>query len=187
MEPIFFESPAAFRAWLEEHHASATELLVGMHKAGSGQPGMSWPESVDEALCFGWIDGVRRRIDDERYTIRFAPRRQGSIWSKVNIVKAAAQIARGRMKPAGLAAFEAREKERSGVYSFEREQPAELAPNELRVFQANRKAWAFFESVAPSYRRVVLHWVVSAKLAATRARRLAQLIEACAEARKLKQ
>jgi len=186
VKPVFFDSPAAFRAWLEEHHASETELLVGMHKAGTGQAGMSWPESVDEALCFGWIDGVRKRIDDESYSIRFAPRRIGSIWSQVNVVKAAAQIARGRMKPAGLAAFEARKSERTGVYSFEREEPAELNSNELRAFQANRKAWAFFERVAPSYRRAALHWVVSAKMAATRARRLAQLIEACAEARKLR-
>ena len=186
MPPTFFNSPAEFRAWLEKHHATASELLVGMRKVGTDQPCMTWPESVDEALCFGWIDAVRKRIDDESYTIRFAPRRAGSIWSKVNVVKAAAQIARGRMKPAGLAAFEARGAERTGVYSFEREQAAELTPNEMRAFMANRKAWAFFERVAPSYQRVMLHWIVSAKQAATRARRLEKLIEACSEARKLR-
>jgi len=186
VKPTFFDNALAFRAWLEKNHATAPELLVGMRKVGSGQPCMTWPESVDEALCFGWIDAIRKRIDEESYTIRFVPRRPGSIWSKINVVKAAAQIARGRMQPAGLKAFEARSAERTGVYAFEREQPAELTPNEMRAFQADRKAWAFFERVAPGYRRVMLHWIVSAKQAGTRARRLAQLIEACAEARKLR-
>jgi len=185
MQPIYFQTPGEFRAWLHEHHGTATELLVGMRKVGSGQPFMSWPESVDEALCYGWIDGVRKRVDDAAYTIRFSPRRKGSIWSEVNIAKARALIEQGRMMPAGLAVFESRDEERSGVYSFERKAPAELTANEKRAFQADRKAWAFFETVAPSYQRAVLHWVVSAKQASTRARRLEKVIATCAEARKL--
>ena len=186
MAPTFFNSPAEFRAWLEKHHATVPELLVGMRKVGAGRPFMSWPESVDEALCFGWIDGVRKRIDDVAYTIRFTPRRKGSIWSEVNVAKALALIEQGRMQPAGLAIFESRSEERTGVYSFERKEPAALTANEMRLFQANRKAWAFFESVAPSYQRAVLHRIVSAKQAATRARRLEQLIDACVAAQKLR-
>ena len=185
MVPLYFHTPGEFRAWLAKHHATATELLVGMRKVGAGQPFMSWPESVDEALCFGWIDGVRKRVDDVAYTIRFTPRRKGSVWSEVNIAKARALIEQGRMMPAGLAAFESRSEEKSGIYSFERKTPAELSANEKRAFQANRSAWAFFESVAPSYQRAMLHWIVSAKQASTRARRLEKLISACGEARKL--
>jgi uncharacterized protein YdeI (YjbR/CyaY-like superfamily) len=182
---MFFDSAAAFRAWLQANAASADSLRVGFHKVGSSRPSMTWPESVDEALCFGWIDGVRRRIDDERYEIRFTPRRAGSIWSEVNIRKAQAQIAAGRMTPAGLAAFEAREARRSGVYSFERRTEPELGADELRAFRRQRSAWHWFEAVAPSYRRAILHWVVSAKKPETRARRLDTLIAACAEQRRL--
>lgn len=179
MKPTFFKTAADFRAWLESNHASAAELIVGFHKVGSRLPSMSWPESVDEALCFGWIDGVRKRIDEQSYQIRFTPRRAGSIWSKVNLAKVEQLKAEGRMRPSGIAAFEARKSERSGVYAFEREQPAELSASETRDFRRNAVAWTYFEATPPSYRKVMLHWVVSAKHADTRAKRLAQLIEAC--------
>ena len=177
MDPVFFDDPSAFRAWLEEHHTRETELLVGFWKKGSGRASIDWPESVDEALCFGWIDGVRRSLGEESYTIRFTPRKTGSIWSKRNVERVAALVEEGRMRPAGLAAFEARSEARTGIYSHEREQAAEFSAAQLRAFRANRRAWKFFESQPPSYRRTATHWVVSAKREATRERRLAQLIE----------
>ncbi len=183
--PTFFASAADFRAWLEAQHASATELLVGFHKVGSGQPSMTWSESVDEALCWGWIDGVRKRIDDARYQIRFTPRRPGSIWSLVNVRKVATLIEQGRMRPAGLAAYAARSESKTGVDAFERALAAELDAAELGRFQQQPAAWDCFEATPPSCRKVVLHWVASAKQPATRARRLAQLIEACAARRRL--
>lgn len=185
MTPTFFATAADFGHWLERHHASASELIVGFHKVGSGLPSMSWSESVDEALCFGWIDGVRKRIDEQSYQIRFTPRRAGSIWSKVNLAKVEQLLAQGRMRPAGMAAFEAREEEKTGIYAFEREQPAELSAEETRAFKRNARAWRYFESTPPSYRKVMLHWVVSARRADTRARRLAQLMEACGEERRI--
>jgi uncharacterized protein YdeI (YjbR/CyaY-like superfamily) len=139
---------------------------------------MTWPESVDEALCFGWIDGARARIDDDAYRIRFSPRRKGSIWSRVNIAKAEALIAQGRMQPSGLAAFAARTEQRSGVYSYEQGEPR-LAPEQLERFMHARAAWTYFESAPPGYRRTITRWVVSARQAATRERRLDALIEAC--------
>lgn len=183
--PTFFASPADFRDWLAQHHASEPALLVGLRKVGSGQPSMTWPEAVDEALCFGWIDGVRRRIDDTAYQIRFTPRKPGSIWSHVNVAKVEALLAAGRMQAAGLAAYAARSADRTGVYAFERSEPAALAPAEQQLFAADVQAWAYFERCPPGYRRVMLHWVVSAKQAATRARRLAQLMQACAEQRRV--
>ncbi len=185
MPPTFFASSLHFRAWLAENHASASELIVGFRKVGTGLPSMTWPESVDEALCFGWIDGVRRRIDETAYQIRFTPRKRGSIWSLVNVDKVHALHSQGRMRPAGLAAFEHRRPDKTGVYAFEREQPAELAPAELLAFKKNRPAWKYFEATAPSYRRVMMHWVVSARQPATRARRLDQLMQACAEQRRI--
>lgn len=176
MAAIYFPSADAFRAWLAEHHADRDELLVGFHKQGTGRPSMTWPESVEAALAYGWIDGIRRRVDDRRYTIRFTKRRPRSIWSAKNIATAKALVASGRMTPAGLAAFEARDEQRSRVYSFEREQAATLAPAEERRFRANKKAWAFFSALPPGYRRTAYHWVISAKRAETRARRLALLI-----------
>lgn len=183
--PRFFVSALQFRGWLEENHARATELTVGFRKVASGEPCMTWPESVDEALCFGWIDGVRKRIDDTSYQIRFTPRRKESIWSLVNVAKVQELARQGRMRPAGIAAFEARSQRRTGVYAFERNLPAALAPAEVRVFKESRVAWAYFESSAPSYRRVVMHWIVGAKRPETRARRLGQLIQACAEQRRI--
>ncbi len=185
MTPTFFETAADFRVWLEANHGTAVELIVGFRKIGTGQPSMTWPASVDEALCFGWIDGVRKRIDDSSYQVRFTPRKKGSIWSVVNVRKVEALLANGRMCPSGIAAYEARTERKTGVYAFERQAPAELEDSELRVFTQNTGAWKYFESCPPSYRRVMLHWVVSARLTQTRARRLSQLIEACAEQRRI--
>lgn len=185
MTPTFFEDALHFRAWLEQSHASEAELIVGFRKVGSGMPSMTWPQSVDEALSYGWIDGVRRRIDDESYKIRFTPRRKDSIWSLVNVAKVQELIAQGRMQSAGIAAYESRSHKKTGVYAFEREKPAELDPEETRTFKKQPLAWKYFEASAPSYRRVMNHWVVSAKQPATRARRLEQLMQACAEQRRI--
>jgi uncharacterized protein YdeI (YjbR/CyaY-like superfamily) len=176
LKPHYFESPTEFRDWLARHHDTARELLVGYYKKGTGRQGMTWPESVDEALCFGWIDGVRRSVDDERYTIRFTPRRaKKSIWSKVNLARVPELIAAGRMMPAGLAAYEGRDPGAANLYSFERDHVALSATQEKR-FRGNRRAWEFFEAQPASYRKPALWWVVSAKQETTRDRRLEQLI-----------
>ncbi len=175
MKPTFFKTPADFRSWLEQHHARADELLVGFYKKESGKPSITWPESVDEALCFGWIDGIRRRIDDIRYSIRFTPRRRGSIWSNVNTKRLAELTKEKRMRPAGVKAFEARDPKKTDIYSFERETailPAEFA----KVFRANAKAWKFWEAQPPGYRRLAAYFVTSAKQEETRRRRLDLLI-----------
>ncbi len=176
MEPVCFSSPEEFRAWLEQHHATERELLVGFYKTATGLPSMRWAESVDEALCFGWIDGVRRTVDAERYTIRFTPRRPGSNWSEVNIRRAQELTREGRMRPAGLKAFEARRHDRSGVYSFEQRKAAELTADEIAAFRANAAAWSFWERQPAGYRKTATWWVVSAKRNGTRARRLRTLI-----------
>lgn len=175
-DALYFESPAAFRRWLEAHHASADELLVGFHKAHTGRPTLTWPESVDEALCVGWIDGIRRRVDDERYTIRFTPRRRHSLWSLVNVRRVAVLTKEGRMRPAGLRAFEARKDERTGVYAFERKSPAAFSKTDETRFKSHRAAWAFFQAQPPGYRKTAMHWVTSAKKAETREKRLDTLI-----------
>lgn len=187
MAPMFFDSPLAFRRWLEKHHTKKTELLVGFHRVASGTPSMTWPQSVDEALSFGWIDGVRKRIDETSYSIRFTPRKPTSIWSAVNVKRVAALTEEGRMRPAGLAAFEKRKDAKTGIYSFERKTPAELEPAHERRLRANRAAAKFFDAQPPGYRRLALHWVTSAKKAETRERRLAELIEVCADGRRLAQ
>jgi uncharacterized protein YdeI (YjbR/CyaY-like superfamily) len=184
--PRFFKTPRAFRAWLETHHASATELLVGFCKVGSGEPSITWPESVDEALCFGWIDGVRKRIDDTAYTIRFTPRRAGSIWSAVNIAKMQALAEQGRLQPAGQRAFDARDAQKSRVYSYEVRPEALNEPYAARLAQ-HAQAKAFFEARSASYRRAATHWVHAAKQESTRLKRLQQLIEHCAGGRLLPQ
>jgi uncharacterized protein YdeI (YjbR/CyaY-like superfamily) len=184
VKPTFFRSAAEFRRWLDKHRSTAPELLVGFYKRGSGRPSMTWPESVDEALCFGWIDGVRRRIDDERYCIRFTPRRQGSIWSVVNTRRVAALTRDGRMHESGLRAFRERDERKTKQYSFERGTAA-LTPSLERRFRANAAAWEFFTEVAPYYRRMCTHWVISAKQDATRERRLALLIDASARREKI--
>lgn len=184
MKPTFFESPAAFRKWLEKNHEKQSELLVGFYKKDSGRPSITWPESVDQALCFGWIDGVRRRIDDESYSIRFTPRRPGSIWSAINIAKVAELEKQGLMRPAGRKAFEKRREDRSRVYSFENPE-RQLSPADEKRFRAKKKAWKYFSEQPPGYRRVALHWVTSAKREETRARRLATLIEDSAHGRRI--
>lgn len=176
MNPAFFATPSEFRAWLEEHHDQVRELWVGFYKKGSGKPSISWPEAVDEALCFGWIDGVRKGIDDARYTIRFTPRKPRSIWSAVNIARVAELTRLGRMHPAGLLAFERREAVRSGIYAYEQKDVPELDPSSEEQFRANGKAWDFFQAQASWYRRTAAWWVVSAKKEETRRKRLAALI-----------
>lgn len=185
MEPRFFSTPASFEAWLASHHETAVELIVGFWKKGSARPSITWPESVECALCFGWIDGVRRSLGDEAYSIRFTPRRPTSIWSKVNVGKVAELQAAGRMRPAGLRAFAARSDARTAVYSFERADAAALSPEEEATFRDDPRVGAFFDAQAPGYRRTALHWVVSAKRPETRAKRLATLKRDCAEGRTL--
>jgi uncharacterized protein YdeI (YjbR/CyaY-like superfamily) len=177
MQPTFFATPADFRQWLHEHHQTERELLVGFYKKGSGRPSITWPESVAEALCFGWIDGVRRSIDDESYTIRFTPRKRGSIWSAVNMRLAEELIRDGRMQPAGLAAWQARDPAKSAVYSFEQKEAAQLAPEMEARFRENAQAWRFWEAQPPGYRKTATHYVMSAKREDTRARRLQTLID----------
>lgn len=178
--PHFFESPSAFRAWLAEHHAEATELWVGFWKKGTGKPSLTWSESVDEALCYGWIDGVRKRVDEASYTIRFTPRKAVSNWSAVNIRKMETLIAAGRVARAGLAAWKRRQDERSEVYSYEQRRRAKLTPEMERRFRAREKAWSWFSAQPPGYRRTATFWVTSAKLETTRERRLDQLIRCSA-------
>ena len=185
MKPRYFKTPADFRAWLEKHHSSAAELLVGFYKRDSRKPSITWPESVDEALCFGWIDGIRRRIDDERYSIRFTPRRRGSIWSVVNTKRFAALSRGGRIADAGRAAFEGRDPERTKLYSFERE-TATLPAEYERQLRANAKAAAYFAAAPPHYRKLAAHWVTAAKHEETRQRRLAELIDSSAKGEKIR-
>jgi uncharacterized protein YdeI (YjbR/CyaY-like superfamily) len=186
VEPRFFATPQDFRGWFEAHHATAQELVVGFHKKGSGLPSITWPESVDQALCFGWIDGVRRGIDDKSYTIRFTPRKAASTWSAKNIARVAELSEMGMMHPAGLAAFERRTEARSGVYSFE-QGSVELGRAYEKRFRANRAAWTFFQEQPPSYRKPATWWVISAKQEETRLRRLGTLIEDSANGRRIKQ
>jgi uncharacterized protein YdeI (YjbR/CyaY-like superfamily) len=182
-ETAFFPTAAEFRRWLEANHATAPELLVGFWKKGSGKASIDWPQARDQALCFGWIDGVRRSLGDDAYTIRFTPRRKGSIWSRVNLERFDALKAEGLMTPAGERAY-AENKGKRGVYAYERPL-AELLAEEEAHFRANAGAWADWEKRPPSYRKVVLNWVTSAKKPETRARRLATLIEDSAAGRKI--
>jgi len=172
----FFKTPSDFRRWLQTHDAKSDELWVGFHKKASGKPSLTWPESVDEALCFGWIDGLRKSVDATSYRIRFSHRRPGSIWSAVNIRRAKALIKDGRMTPAGLAAFKLRDEARSVVYSYERSQ-AELGQQYTRKLRANKQAWSFFQAQPPGYRKTVAWWIISAKKEETRLRRLQILID----------
>ena len=172
----FFATPADLAAWFAEHAADEPELLVGFWKRSTGRASITWAESVDEALCVGWIDGIRRRIDDDSYSIRFTPRRTGSTWSAVNVRRVGELTAEGRMQEAGLAAFAARRADRSGTYSHEQRADPRLDAGAEQVFRAEPEAWEFFTSQPPSYRRAAVWWVVSAKRAHTRERRLAQLV-----------
>jgi uncharacterized protein YdeI (YjbR/CyaY-like superfamily) len=183
VKPLFFATAEEFGAWLEEHHETENELWVGLYKKASGKPSMTWPEAVEQALRFGWIDGVRRGIDSESYANRFTPRRPNSNWSAVNVAKVEELKARGLMAPAGLRAYEARTPERTGVYSFERAEAAVL-PKELeRRLRADAVAWEWFSARPPGYRKSAIHWVISAKREETRMRRLQQLIDCSAEGR----
>ncbi|MGH8052232.1 MAG: YdeI/OmpD-associated family protein [Arenimonas sp.] len=185
MKPTFFQAPKDFGAWLSKHHQSEKELLVGFYKTGSGKPSMTWSESVDEAICFGWIDGVRKSLDDVSYTIRFAPRKPTSIWSTVNIKKVEVLTGQGRMQTAGIKAFEARKEHKSSVYAFEQNQ-VDLPDAHVKVFKKHKDAWDFFERQPPFYRKTVIWWVISAKQEATRESRLAKLIGACAQSLRLR-
>jgi len=184
METRLFTTPAEFRAWLVENHATATELGVVFFRKDSGKPTMTWSQAVDEALCFGWIDGVVRRLDETSRVQRFTPRKPTSNWSAVNIKKVAELTAQGRMTPAGLAAFERRQASPSGVYSYENRRHAALDPRREALFRSAEKAWGFFSTQAPSYRQLSIYRVMSAKREATRDSRLANLIEVSAQGRR---
>ena len=181
-EPKFFACEADFRRWLADHHDKADELLVGFWKKATGKPSIGWPQARDQALCFGWIDGIRKSRDADSYTVRFTPRRRGSAWSRVNVDRYQALEAAGRMTPAGERAFA----ENPRRYAHQQAPvPAGLTAEEEALFRRDRKAWAHWQEVAPGYRRNVTRWVTSAKKPETRARRLAALIEACAAGRKV--
>jgi uncharacterized protein YdeI (YjbR/CyaY-like superfamily) len=185
VEPLYFESPAAWRRWLTEHHEDTDELWVGFHKRATGKPSLTWPESVDEALCFGWIDGLRKRVDADRYKIRFTPRRAGSIWSAVN-VRRVAELTKGkRMRAAGLRAFKARTAAKTAVYTYEQREDARLPPVYTKRLKANADAWRHFTTQAPWYQRTVTRWVISAKQEATQLRRLSILIDHSAQGRRI--
>jgi uncharacterized protein YdeI (YjbR/CyaY-like superfamily) len=179
---IYFASPDELRDWFEANHESAGELWVGYHKKATGRPSLSWSQAVDEALCVGWIDGVRFSIDEERFAQRFTPRRKGSTWSAINVGKVATLTAAGRMRPAGLAAYEARLPERTAVYSYEQPEAA-LSDEELERFRSDTTAWSGWEARSPSIRRGAIGWVTSAKRPETRERRLSELMAACREGR----
>jgi uncharacterized protein YdeI (YjbR/CyaY-like superfamily) len=179
-----FPDAAAFRAWLDEHHDIADELWIGYYKKGVPKTSMTYAEAVEEALCYGWIDGKARRIDDEVTGQRFTPRRRTSSWSAINIAKIAELTAAGRMHPAGIRAFEQRDRRRDASYSYERE-AAEFGAEQTARFQAREPAWSFWSAAPPSYRRTMTHWVTSAKRPETRDRRLDQLIDASAAGRRL--
>lgn len=184
MDVVFFETPAEFRAWLETNHETATELWVGFHKKSTGRPSMIWQEAVEQALCFGWIDGIRKKVDEHSFTNRFTPRKARSNWSNVNIAKVAELTEQGLMAPAGVRAFEARYAAKSGVYSFEL-RPDQLPPAFEEQFRANDAAWAFFQAQPPGYRRLTLHWVLSAKREETRQNRLSILIADSEQGRRI--
>ena len=181
MDAKFFATPTQWRKWLERNHDNAAELWVGFYKRDSGRPSVTWPQAVDQALCFGWIDGIRKRIDEVSYRIRFTPRRTGSVWSAINAKKVEELSRQGLMHPAGLDAFGKLDKEKSRIYSYEQRNRAKLAAAQEQQFRANRKAWEFFQKQPPWYQRTATFWVVSAKKEETRTKRLATLIASSAE------
>lgn len=183
-KPTFFKTPADFGKWFAQHAATKTELLVGFHKIDSGRPSMTWPQSVDEALCFGWIDGIRKRVDDFSYTVRFTPRKPTSIWSAINIARVQVLNEIGRMQPTGAKAFAARSEKKSRIYSYEKAASAFDAALEKK-FKANLAAWTFFQAQPPGYRRLLTHYVTDAKQEKTRLARLDKLIAASASGRRL--
>ncbi len=181
-KPLFFKSPAEYRRWLEKNHDSAKELWIGYWKKATGRPSLTWQQCVDESLCFGWIDGIRKSIDAESFKQRVTPRRATSIWSQINIRRIGELTAEGRMCAAGTAAFEKRD--RTKVYSFENRELAQLGPDELAALKKNKKAWTYFETLPPGYKRIISWWVMSAKQEATRHRRLETLIRDSAAGRR---
>lgn len=185
MKPVFFASPAAFRAWLEENHHTADEVRVGFYRKDSGKTSITWAEAVDQALCFGWIDGVRHRVDEVSYSNRFTPRQARSNWSSVNIARVAVLTEQGLMNAAGIAAFERRSQARSGIYSYEQRHAATLTRDQEKAFRANRKAWSFFQAQAPSYQRIMVYHIASAKKDETKRRRLDALIRASADGKRV--
>ena len=185
LKPKYFESQVELRKWFSAHSKERTELLVGFYKRGTGIPSVTWPESVDEALCVGWIDGVRNRIDDKRYQVRFTPRKKDSVWSAVNIDRVAALTAAGRMTEEGMQAFKSRSESRSRIYAYEQADEARLTVAGEREFRRNRTAWKFFSGQAPSYRQKMIYRISQAKRTETRARRLAALIGASEDGRRL--
>ena len=185
MDPTFFPTPADLRKWLQRHHATAKELWVGFHKKHTGKLSITWPESVDEALCVGWIDGIRKTIDEESYAVRFTPRRRVSIWSVTNVRRVAVLAGEQRMRPAGLAAFNARIENRSGIYSYE-QRSEQLPEPYASALRKNPAAWTFFQAQPPSYRKAIGWWIVSAKQEETRRRRLKKLIAESARGRRLR-
>ena len=186
MKVKFFKTPSDFRKWLAAHHATETELWVGFYKKDSGKASITWPQSVDEALCFGWIDGIRKNIDEVSYKIRFTPRKQRSTWSAVNIKRVGELTEQGLMQKAGLEAFAARQENRSGIYSYEQRSP-ELPVQYAKKLKKNASAWKFFQAQPPSYRKAVNWWVVSAKQEETRLKRLDKLIDDSAAGRRIPQ
>jgi uncharacterized protein YdeI (YjbR/CyaY-like superfamily) len=184
VKPTFFKTSAEFRQWLEQNHDSADEVILGLHKKASGKPSITLREAQDEALCFGWIDGVAHGLDESSYTIRFTPRRPGSVWSAVNTKRAEVLIAEGRMTRAGLAEFEKRDEKRLKLYSYERENP-EFDRASEEMFRANKDAWEFFRAQPAGYQRLHTWWVMSAKREETRTKRLAVLIDISAKGRRI--
>lgn len=184
MKPKFFRTPSDFRKWLKTNHATARELWVGFYRKASGKPSIAWPESVDEALCFGWIDGIRKRIDEISYQIHFTPRRRGSIWSAINIKRAKELKKQKRMLPAGLKAFAARIENKSGIYSY-KQRRAELEEPYAKTLKKNRSAWNFFQAQPPSYRKMMSWYIMSAKTEETRSKRFEKLMKASAKGKRL--
>jgi uncharacterized protein YdeI (YjbR/CyaY-like superfamily) len=184
--PLFFSSQSLLRSWFEKNHKKKSELWLGFYKVGSGKPSVTWPESVDEAICFGWIDGIRKSLGEDSYVIRFTPRKPKSIWSVVNINKVSTLTKSGMMKPEGLAAFAKREDKRSAIYAFE-QKTIELGSVFEKKFKANKKAWALFGKQAPWYRKTAIWWVISAKQELTRLKRLEELIRDSEQGLMLKQ
>lgn len=176
MTPKFFADPKELRKWLEKNHEKETELIVGFHKVNSGKASITWSQSVDQALCFGWIDGVRKSIDENTYQIRFTPRKSTSIWSAVNIRKIEELTAAGLMRPAGMASFKNRKEDKSKIYPHENEE-MKFSPDLEKQFKANKIAWKYFQSLAASYRKSSGNWVMSAKQESTRIKRLTGLIK----------
>jgi uncharacterized protein YdeI (YjbR/CyaY-like superfamily) len=184
VKPTFFKTPAEFRAWLKRHHNSAGELWVGYYRKDSGKASVTWQESVDEALCFGWIDGIRKKVSDQAYTNRFTPRRPTSNWSAINIARVAELTKLKRMQPAGVAAFEKRTEKKSRVYQYEQKDLPEFPPEIEKRFKKNKKAWEFFLRLPPYYRKGETRWITSARQEETRMRRLDKVMAACESGRR---